>query len=209
MSKVKITRTAYQRSGKFLAAFAENVLKRTLNAAPYQSIQAQVEPLPALISTYQNALAAAHNKGKSETTAKNLSQAALVRQLDSIASALETLAGDDVQLLVDAGFSVQQSLGLRYSDRLPQPLIQKAESTGKKGEIRVVVDDIVPRAVLTHAVEFSTDQGITWQNGTYNSYRNFLVQELPPGRELWLRLRCIGHGANKSEWSEVAIVAVL
>lgn len=210
MTKVKIARMPYQRARKSsLAAFSENVLKRTLNVAAYQAIQGEVEPLPALLTTYRNALVAAHNLGRSETTAKNLAQTALIRQLDAVAAALETLAGEDVQLVIDAGFTVHQSLGLRYSDQLPQPSIVKAESTGKKGEIRLLIDDIVPKAVLTHAVEFSTDQGVTWQNGTYNSYRNFIVKDLPHTRDLWLRLRSIGHGDNKSEWSEIVSVAVL
>ena len=120
------------------------------------------------------------------------------------------LAKDNVQLIVNAGFTVQQDTGIRYNSKLPTPIITRAVSTGKRGEIRIVVDDQVPSSlVATHAIEYSLDRDSGWTNGAYHSYRNFVAEGLPRAQQLWLRLKSIGHGSNKSEWSEPVLVAVL
>ena len=71
---------------------------------------------------------------------------------------------ENVQLIVDAGFPARQSSALRYS-QLPAPIIVRASSTGRKGEVRIVVDDrVASRSVLMHAIEYSLDRN-GWQNG--------------------------------------------
>lgn len=163
-----------------------------------------------MIETYTNSLTEAQNRGRSEVLAKNNAQAALVQQLDVIATNLNLLAQGDAQMIVNAGFTLQQSTGVRYTDKLPAPVVVRAVSTGKRGEVRIVLDDQVPATVVaTHAVEYSLDRESGWQNGTYHSHRSFVADGLPRAEALWLRLKSIGHGNKRSDWSEPVVVAVL
>lgn len=210
MANLKIARQAYRRARKSsLAAFAENVYSRTKDAADYPGLQAELDVLASLTLAYRQALAAAHNRGSSEILAKNLAQAALIGQLDVLATAVEALGQSDAQLIVKAGFTLQKSTAQRYGNRIPPPIIRRASSTGNKGEVRIELDDLVPNAVLTHALEYSLDGETNWQNGIYHSFRKFTVRGLPHSPELWLRSRSIGHADNKSEWSDPFPAAVL
>lgn len=210
MPKLKIARQAFRRARQTeLAAFADNIVARMSGDAAFQPLQTELQTLAPACSKYKEALAAARNRGISEVLAKNLAHADLVRRLNSMADALESFAGDNPQPIVDAGFSVQQSSGQRYAGRLPAPRILRAVSTGKKGEIRVIVDNVVPNAVRTHVIEYSLDRGNAWANGEYNSHRNFILGGLPHTPELWVHVKSVGHGANRSEWSEPVPVAVL
>lgn len=56
--------------------------------------------------------------------------------------------------------------------------------------------------MLTHTIEYSLDGGNAWANGEYNSHRNFILGGLPHTPELWVHVKSVGHGANRSEWSE-------
>lgn len=208
MIAVKIARQAYQRGPQTdLATYADNLVVR-MSGTAYAPLDAQVRNLASACQRYKDALVAARNRGASEVLAKNLARTELMRHVNELADGLERMSGNNRQLIVDAGFSIRQSNNLRYS-RLPAPNILRAFSTGKKGEIRVVLDNLVPSAVRTHAVEYSLDGGNAWINGTYNSRRNFVLEGLPHTPELWVHVKSIGNGANRSDWSAPVAVAVL
>ncbi len=210
MSTVKVARQAYRRARQNdLVSFSENIITRMTGSATYATLQPQVQALSDAVTRYAETLAAARNRGMAEVLAKNLAKAALVAQLDVVASALDIVVAGNPQLIVDAGFPVPQSPGQRYTGKLPAPAILRAFSTGKKGEVRVLLDDFAPEAVLTHAIEYSEDRGNTWKNGEYHSRRKFVVNGLPHAADLWLHVKSVGHGNNRSEWSEPVAVAVL
>ena len=206
----KIARQAYRRIRQTdLATFADNVFNRTNGVPAYAAIQSAIMALADPLSRYKETLAASRNRGLSEVLAKNIAREELLEQLETVANAVESLASGNPQIIVDAGFSMQISTAQRYNGELPQPVILRAFSTGKKGEVRLVVDDIIPNAVLTHVIEYTIDKNGAWQNGYYNSRRSFTLKGLPNTTELWIHLKSVGHGESKSEWSEPVLVAVL
>ncbi len=209
MSPLKIARDMYRGATQTdLVAFTENVLQRTSGPA-YESLQNQREPLTGLLADYYTKLTAALNRGTAEMLARKNAQLALLEQLDTFATALETLAKQNEHLIVEAGFRVHKSRNLRTDVELPVPLILRAISTGLKGQIQVVVDDQTDaRKVATHAFEYSTDRE-HWTNGTYCSRRKFKVSGLPRAQDVWVRLRSLGYNERRSEWTEPTLVAVL
>lgn len=210
MATTRIARQAYRRARQTdLASFADNVFNRTNNVPAYAPLQPVITALAVPLTRYKETLAASRNRGMTEVLAKNLAREELLRQLDLVANAVESLAADNLQIIMEAGFTTQQSTGQRYIGELPAPVILRAFSTGKKGEIRIMLDDIVPAAVRTHAIEYSLNRESGWQNGEYNSRRNFILKGLPRASELWIHLKSVGYGDNKSQWSEPATVAVL
>lgn len=131
----------------------------------------------------------------------------MIGGLDIVSSGLEELAAGRIQLIIEAGFSVQGEAN-RFSGTLPPPKIVRISGTGKKGQLRISLSNEFPRAVRMHAVEYSLDQGATWLIADYNCFRSFVISGLPHAPEMWVRVRSLGNGAGKSEWSEYAIVAV-
>lgn len=208
MVSPKVARHYRRARQSALATFAESVLNRTQSNPAYQTLQPQVETLAVSLTTYRNALAAAQNHGRAEISAKNLARTDLRRRLHALAGALETLAADDPQLIFDAGFSTKQSTTVRLL-QLPKPSILRAFSTGKKGEIRVQVEDETPGSTLLYALEYSLSRDGGWQNGAYHNHLQFTVGDLPRADELWIRIRCLGRKGLKSEWSEPMSVSVL
>ncbi len=212
MVPLKIARRDYRQAAQpALATFAGNVLTRMHGVAAYEALQPSLELLTPQLEAYRHSLAAAQNRGRSEIVAKNLAQAALLVQLEELATALEKLAQGDHQLIVDAGFSIGQiKSSSRLTGPLPTPVITQASSTGKRGEVRIRLADPAPRsAVATYAVEYSLEREAGWQNGHYHTHRNFVADALPRAEALWLRLRSLGHANKRSEWSEPFMVAVL
>jgi hypothetical protein len=118
------------------------------------------------------------------------------------------LANDDPQLILNAGFEVAPLTTNNRMRGLSKPVINKARSTGELGEISVVLDNIDGLRVRTYALEYSADQGQTWVNGFYHNRRFFSVDNLPPTRDLLIKVRAIGLNGIKSVWSEPVRVAV-
>lgn len=210
MAIKKIARQAYRRLPENeLYHFIDNVYRRMKEVPAYASLQVRVDALFIPLQQYVSALAAARNRGISEILVKNLMRKTVIGLVDELVPELEILAAGREQLIVQAGFRVQLANGARFKGGvLPAPQIVRAISTGKKGQIRISLKNTFPRAVRTHAFEFSLDQGLTWSRSEYNSNINFVVNGLPHAPDMWVRVRSLGAGTNKSEWSETVIVAV-
>ena len=141
--------------------------------------------------------------------AKKLGQKKLVDQLDVVSDALEELAAADLQMIADAGFIIQFPTRQRYTGALPAPTVLRAGSTGKHGEVRVVLKDTYPEAVLTHCIEYSSDQGQSWSNGFFHNRQNFVIEDLPYSPNLWLHIKSVGQGNTVSKWPEPVRVSVI
>lgn len=204
----KISRRHYRRVPQSeLIAYSENILARTKNVEAFAFMQSEVQALETPHEQFRIALAASLNGGRAEIAHKNQQMKALVAALDQVANALETRANGNPTMILDAGFSVVP-LSNRV-DAPETPEILRIGSTGRKGEVQVQLDDADPRAVLTHGVEYSEDQGQTWHNGTYRSQRRFVLENLPSSSALFIRIRSIGRSDRLSKWTEPAVVAVL
>lgn len=208
MTIAKVSRQAYRllRQAE-LTAYAANVVRSTQDNPEYTTLQDISGVLDALLQQYAVALAAARNGGRAETIRKNTLKVQVINQLNIIAAAVDQLAAGDPNVIVGAGFQMALP-ALRLSGELLPPTVIRLNSTGRTGEIRAFLNDDLPKAVATHSVEFSIDQGGNWQNGTYNSRRNFVIANLPNGRDILLRFRAIGFANRKSDWSEPVKVAV-
>lgn len=210
LTNVKIARTDYQRAPQNeLSTFAAHVVSRMKGVKAYESLDSLVQSLDAASATYRAALTAARSRSTAEIHAKGLAKFNLLDLLNQLATALEALAGDDSQLIVETGFSLVQSSGLRYAGKLPAPVIRRASSTGRKGELRLNIANTFPQAVRMHAIELSYDRGQTWQNGNYNSHRVFTLTNIQFSSELWVRVAALGAGDSRSTWSEPVVTAVL
>lgn len=58
-----------------------------------------------------------------------------------------------------------------------------------------------PDLVVKNGVEWSENQGQTWNNGTYFSGKKGVVKNLPIRKDLLLRVRSIGSYNKESDFS--------
>lgn len=209
MKVVKVARMPYIRARQSeLLAFGCFVHRCMTTGAPYQSLQSLVEALNGALQEYGATLVAARNKGVLELAAKSAAREAVIFALHNIASALNILAAGREQIIRGAGFSLQEYTGKRYHGPLPTPEILSVHSIGIRGELCMALRDAMPRSVETHVIEFSFDQGQTWDKRMYHTGRRFTVKGLPRIEALWVRVKSVGRGKRISEWSEVVVVAV-
>jgi hypothetical protein len=191
-----------------LALFAENVLMRTKGVAEFAFMANAVEALEGPLSQYSRALARAQNRGRAEISAKNDARELLKAALNAIADQLENHPDIGDTLILEAGF---ETTGNNRNTALAPsaPKVLKALTTGKKGELRIVLSsDMLSGTRYFHACEYSEDQGQTWQNGVYRPSRSFVLQDLPSSNQLLLRFRTIGPGGRVSNWSEPSSAVV-
>ncbi len=192
-----------------LALFTETVCQRIKGVAGYEALQTRIESIRELLDRYNASLVAARNRGISEIMVKNRNHRNLIELLNLLAADLEIAAADNEQLIVDAGFDLRAERGPAFSGKLPPPEILKAGSTGRRGEVRLVLKNAFPRAVTMHAVEYSADLAESWRNGSYHSRQIFTVEGLPSSGNLMIRVKGLGNAGRKSEWSDPVLVAVL
>ena len=204
----KITRRVYRTLRQAdLMSFAENVLNRTKTNPAYAALGPEVQTLETYLRDYTQLLAKARMGSPEDTLAKEYAKKKLREHLDVVASALESNAANDALFIVNAGFT-PRAQSQRFTGPVEPPRNLRASGTGRRGEIRIGLEDPMPGIVRTHALEFSLDQGASWQNGTYHSKSNFVVTNLPHSPELWIRVCALATRGRKSEWSEPVMVAV-
>lgn len=210
MISLTITRRDYQRMPQAkLAIFAENVFRNTNGIADYQNFQVRVGDLGAALALYKVVLLDAVKGGESQVLAKNIAKLKLIENVDKLLTSMEVSEGITPQMIVNAGFTLKSKPAPVFAGKLPPPEILRAVTTGNRGQIKVSLKDAFPQAVALHALEYSPDQGVTWINVNYYSSRNFIVDGLPSLTEILIRVKALGRGGNKSEWSSPVMVAVL
>lgn len=211
MSTFKITRRFYQRAPQHkLATYAENVYNRTKGVAKYESFQALVEAIEEPLEQYKAALLAIENGGKSQILAKNISKQKLIKALDKLVNSLENSEGITAQLIVDAGFTLKSKPIPAFIGKLQSPVVLRAVTTGRLGELKITVKNALPQIVAFHIVEYSTDKGKSWNHvNSYHNKRTFIIDGLPASRELLIRVKALRRNGKQSDWSEPMLVAVL
>jgi hypothetical protein len=209
MTKTKIWRQAYRRLRQAqLAVYAQNVVQRTKDNPAYASLQTFITALDTLQQRYAQALASAQDGGRAGIVAKEQLKAQVLAQLGALADALNDFADGDPTLIANAGFDLLPE-STRNLDILPPPVVLRAVSTGKSGELRIILQDAFPNLVRHHGIEYSNDDGKTYQNNTYDSRSRFILRDLPRASTILLRFSSLGRGNNRSAWSQAVAAAVL
>jgi hypothetical protein len=208
LNQAKVLRGAFQRVGQAqLTVYVDNVVKRTLNHPNYTAVQAQVTALADDLQAFNNALTAALRGGVSDTVNKDLAKAKLLGSLNAFCTAIEQQPQADAAFIANAGLSTWNGRQGDSGEIAPPRSIQ-VKSTGLRGQVQVTISDPKVVGTLNYAVEYSADNGANWTNGTYNSRRIFTVNNLPPSRDLKIRIRVLGTKARHSAWSELVTAAV-
>jgi hypothetical protein len=210
MRITKIDRSVYRKTTQeALSLFADNVGTKC-NTKEYDILQPEAANVKVAADDYRVALQDAQSGDKQKIAIKKEKKAILLTFLDVLATNIEWKSDGSEAFVLGTGFGLRATTTTsnRNAD-LDIPNISRANSTGMRGELAMLIDMPKKSGFSQLGFEYSTDQGETWHNGTYSSSNKFTWKQLPPAAELKVRARAIGTYNRKSEWSEVVIAAVL
>ena len=180
-----------------LNSFAENtVVKLTGNAG----LPTPTAPLTAVTGAQQAfnlAITTAKNGGKQATAAKNARREELIALLRQNAAYVQSIAGEDLELLLTSGY--EASSNSRNRIMLPPPVVELVDNPqSTKLGLRL---SAVPTA---RAYEVRIKQGATeWQQvGIYTYSRPIIIENLTPGTIYTMQARAVGGTTGYSDWSD-------
>jgi len=200
--KLKVKKTAFQslRQGG-LVAFVSNVVNRMTDRPEYAAFSDKVQVLKQQKDAFIAALADSAQGGTDRIITRRETQGALMRTLNELAEDLDYHHAGPESWVSNAGFS---AVDVRTSTRqgaLQPPTKVRALPQLVSGELELRYELPEPKAVRNTGLEFSTDNGLSWQNGTYSSGSVMKVKGLPARQAVLLRLRSIGTLQRMSGWS--------
>lgn len=178
-----------------LYGFAANVLSRMSDNTNYGSLKGLLESeLQPTLVQYATALQEAADGGHSKVAVLRTQAKKLIDTLETVAAHVVVQAGDSESFILESGFTVRKR---QRSDGLTLPgqvtgLEVKAISTGQ-----VLLQFKSVPGSITYGIEWSYDEGQTWQNGVFTTSRKAIVSGLPSQKVVWFRVFAIASMQRK------------
>ncbi|HRO43598.1 MAG TPA: fibronectin type III domain-containing protein [Flavipsychrobacter sp.] len=172
----------------------------TVNVAIYATPPITLVALLALIDGLDEAQQNMLTGGTAATVIRNQKRKLLEVALLELSYYVNGIAKGDEAIIHLAGM-VAGARGPRRYDSLTTPYDLIAESP-LVGAIKLRWKG--PHNVKNYAVEHCPDPitGTQWENGTYNSGANAVLEGFDTGKKYWLRVRALGSEGIKSDWSD-------
>jgi len=209
MAKPLILKKAYKTlTQTALVSFADNVYKRMSSRPEYQMYSADITLLNQQLTQYADALSKAVNRGTDNVILKEEAKTALMQTLDRITDQLNLHHTGQESWGTNAGMEVMREPISSNSDLQPPGNLQVL-SRGIRGEAILTFKLMEPSRVINNALEYSLDQGNSWQNGTYSSASVIKMKGLPSRQVVLFRVRSLGTYQRASAWTESVEAFVL
>lgn len=169
---------------------AQNILLQQKNKTLFPSSFPELDALEAAVKAFSDALAGALDGGRILTAKKNAARKALQMMLLKVAGFVAMVAGDDVTIILAAGFDARKPREPRPAITTPENLM--VESGANSGEVIVSVDAV--NYVKMYHFEYTTDplsETSVWitETDTRSSHR---IVGLKAGQKYWFRVTAIG-----------------
>ena len=146
---------------------------------------------------FLNAVVAAAQGGVQFTAVKDAARDALIPLLRTQASYVQTVANDDLAVILSSGFGVNSTN--RTSTTLPKPSIENIDNVASSQlMLRITTID------NARAYEVRINAGNNnWQNaGVFTKSRRVVLQNLTPGTTYAIQARAVGGKTGYSDWSD-------
>ncbi len=146
---------------------------------------------------YLAKLAATAQGGTLATAEKNTAREVLVGSLRQLAAYVQSLAGNDLTLLLASGF--QPASTNRAQTPLPKPVVLRLEN-GTTGQLVVRLQPVANARAFE--MQFKNGTGGWQPGGIATQARRIEVNNLTPGGTYTVQLRAIGGSTGFSDWSD-------
>lgn len=154
----------------------------------------------------EEAITAASDGGRTAVALREMRKRELKEVVERLAGGVASIAGDDEELILSAGFFLRSST--RSSEGLPMPLKLRARISEHTGEARL--DWATTRGASIYVIEHngvSPDDAGAWRQVAETTRIKHVVSGLASAQVHWFRVRAIGT-KGKSPWSDVAFTLV-
>ncbi len=177
-------------------AFGANIIAKLTGNAAFPNLPVTLAALTAQYTTYHNAFTAAMAGGKVAKAARDAARAVLETSLRAIAAYVQSIAGQNLTVLLSSGFEAVSNS--RTQTPLDTPSFTKIEH-GDTTQLFLAVSAI-PNA-RSYEVQAKTGTS-DWQTVNVSAQaRNIVLDNLTPGTVYDLQVRAIGGSTGSSLWS--------
>jgi hypothetical protein len=179
-----------------LDEFTSNIITSLTGNAGFPTPPVALADLGALQTAFENALAAAAQGGTQLTAVKNAAREALATALRKTAAYVQTIAGQDVALLLSSGFLANSTS--KTQTPLATPNIVEIDN-GMSTQLVVRLQGVSN----ARAYEVQVKNGGGWQPaGVFTQARGIVVGGLTPGGIYAVQARGVGGSTGYSDWSD-------
>jgi Fibronectin type III domain len=181
-----------------LDEFCANVILKMTGNAAFPAPPVTLADLAAQRLAFHNAIATAMQGGRQLTAAKNAARAVVLASLRALAAYVQSLAFQDLTLLLSSGFLAASTN--RASVPLDTPVILAIDNT-TSGQLQVRLDGVANAAayqIRCVATGGPNPVPVTVED---TNTRAITVPDLVPGTVYSLQARAIGGADGYSDWS--------
>lgn len=174
-----------------------------------ESFPSLTPPLTSLVSamgdlkTADDEVQRIRQTAKEKTNMRNLKEDRLDLVLTQTAAFVESVAGDDEQLILSAGMDIRTP-GVAMTDSPRQPQGLTATAGDHDGEIDLSWDTV--SGAKSYVIEQSGDPvtPTTWAHGGVSTRSFYTTNQLTSGARYWFRVAAVNNN-GQSGWSDPAM----
>ena len=190
-----------------LSAFASDIVDNMKDNPVYEAEAARVTAISQTLAIFNQAMAKASDGGRTLKRIRNEKRELLLGEMVLLVTQLSLYADKDSSFFTATGFLLRKT-PTRHEGPLPKAVLRYIRRGVLSGSVDGETDSF-PDPVKQIAVEYSMDNGQSWQNGTYSTGKRFTVTGLPTKTDCQLRVCYHGTRQRTGDWSEPLGVFVL
>lgn len=201
--EIKVNMTAFKKKNDDELNMFASTLVENGKDKDFDVFRATLDLLTTEAADYAAKLLKAQNKGQIEVTAKDDAKDTLLNRITEYAYYITGATIYTPEIIVKSGFVPTSTARTRQNPdlSLAAPFALKVQLGTSSGEVKLSFSLEDPRKVLKNALEWSDDNGLTWNSGTYFTGKRYLIKGLPVRKDLLLRVRSLGTYSRESDFS--------
>ncbi len=179
-----------------LNSFSANVGFKLAGNPGYTAPIVALPVLAAAQNAFAEAITAAAQGGKQLVAAKNAAREVLLGLLRQEAAYVQSIAGEDLALLLSSGFEAASTN--RTQIQLPKPVVERVDNP-MSTQLGLRLKPVPTAAAYEIRMSYVTGQ---WQAVGVFTQSRVVIPDLTPGTTYTLQARAIGGSTGYSDWSD-------
>ena len=180
-----------------LGAFAGYIVEKMTGNPAFATPLVSLASLTAAQTVFVSAIAAALQGGRQLTAEKNAARAVLLGLLRQEAAYVQSLAGEDLAVLLSSGFeSISTN---RTQVPLTQPVVERVENP-QSMQLSLRLQPV--STARAYEVRIRHGAGGWEAVGVFTYSRPILIENLTPGTVYSMQARAVGGSTGYSDWSD-------
>jgi hypothetical protein len=180
-----------------LNTFSENVITKMTNNPGFTTPLVSMAALTSAQTAFADAIVNAQNGGKQATAVKNLAREALLALLRQQSAYVQSIAGEDLPLLLSSGFEPMSTN--RTQIQLPKPVIDRIDNP-MSTQLGLRLQPVPTAAAYEIRVRYGTSG---WEAvGVFTQARSIIIEDRIPGTVYDVQARAVGGSTGYSDWSD-------